>query len=102
MDVKPILLNASPLQESIPTPLNRKKKKDDIVNPPTNLSASIISNGVRITWTDSTTPGAQAELYAAVDSGEYSLLSTVNRGTQLYDDPREPGIIMHYKARAVK
>lgn len=73
-----------------------------VINPPTDLQAAIIPTGVRITWTDSTTTGTQTELWASVDEGAFALLDTINEGVQTYDDARDPGVTMHYKARAVK
>jgi uncharacterized repeat protein (TIGR02059 family) len=71
------------------------------VNVPTGLTLSLISGGVRISWTDTNSGTAQTEIWGQNDGAAYSLLYTIDAGTVTKDDAGiNPVDLRYYKIRA--
>lgn len=68
---------------------------------PTGLTLTLLSGtGVQIDWTDNSGGTAPTEIWGKIDSGEYSLLYTIEAGTVTKNDLRTPESLMTYKIRA--
>jgi hypothetical protein len=78
----------------------RSKLDQTTLNIPSGLAANAIAGGVRVTWSDNNTEADHIELWANINSGGYSLLTTLLTGVQTYDHTIAQGNTIAYKVRA--
>jgi hypothetical protein len=71
--------------------------------PPSELTLSLITGGVRLTWVDKTTGEDGFEIWVSEDGGAYSLIQTTAANATTYDDLVDrSGHEVTYKVRVVK
>lgn len=67
---------------------------------PTGLTLTLISGGVRVSFTDNSGGVAEHEIWAQSDGGISALLTTLNAADVSYDDTVSPVDLRYYKVRA--
>ena len=78
----------------------RFKQDTTVLNAPIISSVSVVAGKVRIIWDDNNTEAEFIEIYASIDSGAYSLITTVAQGTETYDHTVTFDTNISYKLRA--
>lgn len=65
----------------------RARFKNDVttLNAPTGISSTILSTGLRITWTDTNTEESNYEIWSSLDDAAYTLIDTTVANVQTYD-----------------
>jgi peptidoglycan/xylan/chitin deacetylase (PgdA/CDA1 family) len=68
---------------------------------PTNPQCTQITGAIQVTWVEGANPADQYQVWKSVNSGTYSLLTTILSGIQLYNDTAATnlGDLIKYKIR---